>query len=202
MKKFLGRIGLFVLRFRVNGEIPPEANRCVMTAAPHTSNWDFAVTIATFWYVGIPLRFTVKDSWTKKPVIGHVVRALGGLAIDRSPKVPGEERKSMVDAMVDLFDKHERLAVVVTPEGTRSLRTEWKSGFYWVANKANVPICMGYVDFKHRFAGVEGPVHPTGSIEADFPKILAAYANKNPKHPEKFSLDQRYSDRPESNTSR
>lgn len=167
------------------------ADRCVMIASPHTSNWDLWYMILAFKVFGIPLRFTIKKEWMKFP-FNLLMRPLGAIGIDRSPKVAGQKRKSMVESMADLFDQNDKLAVVVTPEGSRSLRTEWKTGFYYVAKSAGVPVCCGYLDYAKKEAGVGMEVFPSEDAEADLAKIMAFYKPIGPKFPEKFSIDTRY----------
>ncbi len=168
-----------------------QANRCVMIASPHTSNWDLLFTILAFNYFRIPMRFTIKNEWMRFP-FGLLMRPLGAIGIDRSPKKEGDKRLSMVDAMANLFAENERIAVVVTPEGSRSLRTEWKTGFYYVAKTAGVPICFGYLDYAKKEAGVGGQVFPSDNMEEDLKKVMEFYSKIAPKFPEKFSVDQRY----------
>jgi len=174
-----------------NENIPPEVQRCVIIASPHTSNWDLIYARSAFYLMGIPLRFTIKKEWLRPP-FGWLVKKMGGLGIDRSPKEPGQPRKSMTEAMIELFDEYQTLAMMVTPEGTRSLRTEWKMGFYHVAVGAGVPIALGYLDYKRKHAGVGPIIHPSGDMDADLRKIMAFYRDIAPKHPEKFSIDERY----------
>jgi 1-acyl-sn-glycerol-3-phosphate acyltransferase len=168
-----------------------DTSRCVVTAAPHTSNWDLLYTIAAFKLLGVPMRFTIKHDWMVFP-FKPFLSFFGAIGIDRSPKVAGQERRSMVEAMADLFEGRDRIAVVVTPEGSRSLRTEWKTGFYYVAQTAGVPICLGYLDFAKREAGIGMSLMPSGDVDADMRRIMAFYRNIAPKFPEKFSLDHRY----------
>jgi 1-acyl-sn-glycerol-3-phosphate acyltransferase len=177
--------------WKVNMNLPEHADRCVMIAAPHTSNWDFLFSLAAFRILKIPFRFTVKDEMFKFP-FGFFTRKLGGIAINRRPKKLGEERLSMVEAMANLFNEHDRLVVLVTPEGTRSLRTEWKTGFYYVAKKANVPISLGYLNYTDKVAGVGKTVWPSDDIEKDMRIIMDFYKDKQPKYPDKFSVDLRY----------
>lgn len=174
-----------------NKDIPQEVQRCVIIASPHTSNWDLVYARSAFYLMGIPLRFTIKKEWLRPP-FGWLVKSMGGLGIDRSPKKPGEPRKSMTEAMIDLFKEHKTLAMMVTPEGSRSLCTEWKTGFYHVAVGAGVPIALGYLDYKRKHAGVGPIIHPSGDMDADLRKIMAFYKDIAPKHPEKFAIDQRY----------
>jgi 1-acyl-sn-glycerol-3-phosphate acyltransferase len=98
----------------------------------------------------------------------------------------------MVQAMADLFKTHPRLVMLVTPEGTRSLQTEWKSGFYHVAVTAGVPIALAYLDYTKKEAGVGKIVYPSGDIAKDMKEIMDFYQNIQGKHPENFSVDQRY----------
>lgn len=181
--------GIFRLTgWSVNWNLPEGVHRCVMIAAPHTSNWDFFYARLAFYQMGIPLRFTVKKEWLRFPV-GGIMRAMGAIGIDRRPKNPGEERPSMTDAMAALFHERKELVVMVTPEGTRKLRKEWKTGFYYVALKAGVPIGLGYLDYGKKEAGVGKMLHPTGDRDRDLREIMDFYRPIRACHPEKFSVD-------------
>jgi hypothetical protein len=94
--------------------------------------------------------------------------------------------------MIELFSQNKELAVMVTPEGTRSLRTKWKTGFYHVAVGAKVPIALGYLDYKNKEAGVGKIIWPSGDMAKDMREIMAFYQNIQGKHPEKFSIDLDY----------
>lgn len=185
----------FLLRFHgwtVDPVVPKETQHCVMIAAPHTSNWDFYYMKLAFYVLDVPMKFTVKREWTRFP-FGIFMNPLGAVGVDRRPKVPGEKRKSLVDAMVGIIKSRDRIAMVIPPEGTRSLRKEWKIGFYYTAVKANVPITCGYLDFKNKRAGVAPfAVFPTGDIKKDLQPINEFYKDMKGKFPEKFSLDERY----------
>ncbi|TNF24334.1 MAG: acyltransferase [Bacteroidetes bacterium] len=191
MGTIISKLIFFFSGWTMDKNIPAEVQRCVIIAAPHTSNWDLVHARAAFYLMGIPLRFTIKKEWLRPP-LGWLVKSMGGLGIDRSPKRSGEPRKSMTEAMIDLFEEHQTLAMMVTPEGSRSLRTEWKTGFYHVAVGAGVPIALGYLDYKRKHAGVGPIVHPSGDMDADLRKIMAFYKDIAPKHPEKFAIDQRF----------
>lgn len=165
--------------------------QCVMVAAPHTSNWDFVWARSAFEILDIPVRFTIKKEWTEG-FMGKLLLKLGAIGIDRRPKVNQTKPVSYVDAMAELFVQTPRLAILVTPEGSRSRKTEWKTGFYYVALKARVPIALGYLDYRKKEAGV-GPVFmPTGNLEADMGKILAFYQTISPRFPDQYSPDLRY----------
>lgn len=162
----------------------------ITIAAPHTANMDLPIAKAAFDLMGLPLRFTVKKEWVRFP-FKRIMRNLGAIAIDRTPKNQGEERPSMVEAMANLFKENPELHVMVTPEGTRSLRTQWKTGFWHTAKMANVPILCGYLDYKNKIAGIGKIIYPT-DLEKDMRDIMSFYKDITPCHPERFSLDQRY----------
>ena len=188
---------IFTILFKLLGwkyedKVPTEKfRRSVILAVPHTSNWDAILMFGMFDLLKINARFTVKESWMKFP-LNIFMGPMGGLAIDRRPKVEGEKRLGLVDAMIRLFDENEELSMLITPEGTRAKRTEWKTGFYHVAKGANVPIALSYLDFKNKVSGVGKLVYPSDDMEKDMQEIMAFYKNANAKYPEKFSVDLRY----------
>ena len=192
MKSF----AIFLLRltgWKVDTKLPKEAQRCVMIAAPHTTNWDGYYVRVAFWVLGIPVKIAIKDYWTKG-FFGIFTKPMGFLGIDRSKKDPNNPRKSQTEQMADFFKEFDRIAMVIAPEGTRRLRKEWKLGFYHAAQMANVPITCGYLDYKNKIAGVgDVVVYPTGDIEADLKKVMDFYKNIQGKYPEKFTVDHRYS---------
>lgn len=187
----IAKLFLWLFGWKVNHDLPEGVNKCVMIASPHTSNWDFPFCRAAFSVLKIPVRFTIKDSWFKFP-FNLIFGPLGGIPINRRPKKEGEERPSTVEAMAHLFDGKDKLVVLVTPEGTRAYRDEWKSGFYHVAMLAKVPICLGYVNYRDKVAGVGKTIYPSGDMAADMREIMAFYKDIPPKHPERFSIDKRY----------
>lgn len=156
---------------------PPKMKKMVMIAAPHTSNWDFMYARAAFYLMNIPLRYTIKKELFFFP-LGIILRAFGGIPIDRSTK------SGMVSKMIDIFNEHENICVLVTPEGTRKKAVAWKRGFYHVAEGANVPILLGFLDYAKKEAGIGPTVIPSGDIEKDMEDIQAFYRTKTGKYPE------------------
>lgn len=192
MKKLVGRFILKLLGWNINNNIPKELfGKCVMIAAPHTSNWDYPLSISSMAALGVNIRYTIKEQWMKPPY-GWFFRLMGGIGVDRSPKKTGDNRIKLVDAIADLYNHHDKLAVMVPAEGTRSLQTNWKTGFYYIALKANVPIVLGYLDFKEKIGGIGKVIYPTGDINKDMMEIMDFYKDINPKFPHKFSLDVRF----------
>jgi 1-acyl-sn-glycerol-3-phosphate acyltransferase len=172
----------------VDENLPPEIRKCIIIAAPHTSNWDFWYTMAAFAIYKLRIRFTVKKEWMKFP-FSLLMKPLGGIAIDRSPRNTGSERRSFVEAMIELFDANKELIILITPEGSRSRRDKWKTGFYHVALGAGVPICLGYVDYQNKKAGIGKVIYPS-DFAKDMKEIMAFYSRIHPKFPENFSIDK------------
>ena len=172
-------------------QMPQDIKQCVMIAAPHTSNWDALYTRFAFVLMEIPVKITIKDSYMRFPY-GAVIRYLGGIGINRSPKKEGEARESMVQLMANLFKQHENLVMLVTPEGTRAKRTQWKTGFYHIAVAANVPIALGYCDYAKKEVGVAKLVYPSKKMKKDMHEIMAFYKHITPKHRDSFSIDLDY----------
>jgi 1-acyl-sn-glycerol-3-phosphate acyltransferase len=169
MLTFLARCWLKLWRW--NTVAPPSIipDRCVMIAAPHTTNWDFPLTLAMARVCGVKISWLGKDSLFTGPM-GPIMRRLGGVAIDRS--APG----GMVVSLARELTTREHLVLVVPAEGTRSRTEYWKSGFYRIAQQAQVPVLLGFVD-KSRRTGGFGPAVPiTGDARADMDTIRAFYS--------------------------
>jgi 1-acyl-sn-glycerol-3-phosphate acyltransferase len=162
-----------------------EFDKSVVIAVPHTSNWDFIYCLGFFYSIGRSIKFTIKSEWMKFPFKNYLKNA-GALPIDRN------SAKGTVEQMVDMFNSHDQLTLVVTAEGTRSKRTKWKSGFYWAAHGAGVPIQCGFIDYKNKKLGIFKNIMPTGDFERDMKEIMDTYREVYPKFPEKFSLDERF----------
>ena len=182
---------MFKLIFRLQGwkithYLPDEIKRCVIVVAPHTSNWDFFIGMGAIRYMKLNQQFAIKKEWLRFP-FKRLFLSLGALPIDRSNTLG--EKKSAVDAMVDLFANHDELRLVITPEGTRSRVEKWKTGFYYVALKANVPLALGFIDYEKRECGVAKVIYPTGDFKADMKLIMDFYNNFKGKNPENFTVD-------------
>lgn len=160
---------------------PPPGKKFVLVGYPHTSNWDFLY--ALLWGMASGTRFR----WVGKkqlfpPVVGVVMRWLGGIPVDRS-KAGGD----FVKQVARIFEQHDNLWVVVAAEGTRSRAPYWKSGFYYMALEAKVPIALAYIDYSRKEVGIGGYFTPSGHIEAEFEQIKAFYADKVGRDPSKQS---------------
>jgi 1-acyl-sn-glycerol-3-phosphate acyltransferase len=178
---------LFRLRgWKLSYSVPKEIRKCVMVGAPHTSNWDFVACMGAFSLMKLPLRFTIKSELFFFP-LNLILRSMGALEIKRDKSMG--LTKSLIQLFQNWDDSIEPLVVMVTPEGTRSFRDKWKSGFYYIALEAKVPIVLGYADYAKKEAGVGKVIIPTGDIKKDFAEIMAFYRTVTPKFPEKFNVN-------------
>jgi 1-acyl-sn-glycerol-3-phosphate acyltransferase len=159
----------------------PDISKCVMIAAPHTSNWDLPIMLFFAFAFKTKLFFMVKDAIFVWP-FGLLFRWLGGIPIDRS------KRNGVVEQSIRAFRENATLILVVPPSGTRSKVEYWKTGFYHIASGARVPILLGFLDYRRKVGGVGPTIIPTGNIENDMKTIRTFYAGITAKHPEKSSL--------------
>ncbi len=170
MRKLLARIWLSMWRWKVVQQEPLPA-RCVMIAAPHTSNWDFPITMAMAADHDIDIRWLGKSQMFV-PVLGVVFRWLGGISVERS------SAQGLVGDLAAEFGNHDELVLVVPAEGTRTEVEYWKSGFYRIAEQAGVPIVCAFVDKATRTGGCGPVIVPSGDVGADMDRIRAFYADK------------------------
>lgn len=188
---------MFRLIFRLQGwkitkYLPDEIKKCVLVTAPHTSNWDFVIGMAAMRIMKLKARYTIKKEWLRFPFI-RLLLSTGAIPIDRSKKNTLGEKKSTVDLMVELFNTHEEIQLIIPPEGTRSRVEKWKTGFYYAALLAKVPIALGYIDFEKRECGIGQLIYPSGDFKADMKLIMNFYRNVKAKNPENFALDSEFS---------
>lgn len=166
--------------WKPQGAFPPH-RKFVIMGASHTSNWDFLVFLGTVHALGRKVRFIGKHSLFKGPM-GHFMRALGGVPVDRSSP------QDLVSQIVAQFDAHEDFVLVIAPEGTRSATTNWKTGFYQIALKAGVPIVCAGPDYPTR-RGVIGPIiHPTGNMMTDLAPAFDFFRTLTPRHPQRAAF--------------
>ena len=156
--------------WKLDGQLPADQPKCVLIAAPHTSNWDLPYTMMVAFALRLNIYWMGKQQLFRGPW-GPVMRWLGGIAVDRS------QSTNLVSASASAIRAADgAMCLVVPPEGTRSKTRQWKTGFYWIAHEAGVPIVMAYMDYPRKLSGL-GPVfQPTGNVDADMAAIKAWYA--------------------------
>ena len=171
-----GRAWLKTYGWTIEGVAPgiPKAGVC---SAPHTTNWDLPFCLAICWALRIELAWIGKNDLFSGPA-GPLMRALGGVAVDRTKSL------NQVQAASALFEETERLLLMVPPEGTRGRAERWKTGFYYIALSAKVPIILGYLDYEKKCGGFGEVFWPTGNIVEDESRLRSFYAGKKGKFPD------------------
>ncbi|MEC9440191.1 MAG: lysophospholipid acyltransferase family protein [Myxococcota bacterium] len=173
----VGKVVLGVMGWTFHQETRPEGDKYVIVAFPHTSNWDLVLML------GCSYLADMRISWLGKHTLFRGVGKpfftwLGGVPVDRTAA------KGMVQQVVDAFEERDYLALAIPPEGTRAHADGWKTGFYYIALGANVPIVLSYLDFGKKEAGFGPAIMPSGDIEADFEIFREFYKDKKGKVPE------------------
>jgi 1-acyl-sn-glycerol-3-phosphate acyltransferase len=179
--KWLCSLYLKLIGWKIGSQLDRSIKKCVLVAAPHTSNYDYPICLATLYSRDFRIQFLAKKSLFKFP-LGIIMRASGGIPVDRS------KHNNMVEAMIHLFQQKEELILMIPVEGTRGYVKEWKSGFYHTAIGAKVPIVMGYLDYGKKIAGFGDVFYPTGDYQKDLVEIQNFYRQFTARHPEKSSL--------------
>lgn len=182
--RYFFKICTRLIGWKIVGEKPAD-DKCVLIAAPHTSNWDFPTMMVAAFVLGMDVHWMGKHTLFPKGPLGAIMRWFGGIAIDR------REARNTVEQMVAQYKKREQLLVLITPEGTRTRVDSWKAGFYHIAVGAGVPIYLGFVDTKTKQAGIMQAFYPTGDYQQDLPAIMQFYKDK-----QGFNDDGRYQDLP------
>lgn len=166
--------------WKIVGELPADARKSVFIAAPHTSNWDLPYTLMVAFALRLNIYWMGKAQIFRWP-FGPLMRWLGGVAVQR------EQANNLVAASVQALQTSDGpVQLVVPPEGTRSKVRYWKTGFYYIALGAQVPIVMSFMDYGNKVSGLGPAFVPTGDIEADMVAIKAFYAPFKGKNPDQF----------------
>jgi 1-acyl-sn-glycerol-3-phosphate acyltransferase len=176
---------LRLMGWRTEGMSPDDLAahpKYILIAAPHTSNWDFPITLMVCFALRLKVYWMAKDSLFTWP-IGWLSRWLGGIAIDRSAS------NNTVQTTVNAFAARARLVVIVAPEGTRGKVTHWKTGFYHMAHGAQVPIGLAYLDFARKRGGIGKMYRTSGDIAADMVEIQKFYSGVTGRNPQQFDAD-------------
>ncbi len=177
MKRIASFIFLTLMGWKFKGNFPAELKKYVVVAAPHTSWVDFPVAILARMSSGVMINYIGKNSLFKGP-FGFFFRFLGGAPVDRT------KNNNLVDAIVNIFNSREEFRLGMSPEGTRKKVTKWKTGFYYIAKGANVPVVMATLDFENKTLKVSEPYYTTDDKEKDFEYFYGFYKNVKGKKPE------------------
>ena len=169
LSQWLAQSIMSLFGWRIAAEIP-NLPKFVLVGAPHTSNWDFLLTMSTLYALGVDISWLAKRSLFRPPFKG-LMEWLGGVPVDRANKGAG-----IVEQTVAAFNQREKFIIAVMPEGTRSKVREWKTGFYHIAEKADVPLVLVRFDYGRKVMGIGPTIEPTGDITADMKIIKSHYA--------------------------
>lgn len=168
-----------ILGWKLVGDFPKDLKKYIVIGAPHTSWKDFPIAILARNSFGVKINFIGKKSLFKPP-FGFIFRKLGGAPVDRS------KSNNKVEAIVDVFNKNDEFRLALSPEGTREKVKEWKTGFYYIAKGANIPIVMFTFDFENKQVKVSEPYYTTDDIKADFNHFYDFYRGIKGAKPELF----------------
>lgn len=176
MLRWIGRAGLRLMGWRVEGQFP-DLGRFVIIVAPHTSNWDFIAALFCDLALDLEAGFLAKHTIFVGP-FGTWLKSLGGIPVVRSAS------HNVVSQVAAEFARKDAMVLAIAPEGTRRKVDQWKSGYWHIARAAGVPIVPVGLDFGKR-AAVIGPLrHPTDSLELDEAEFQRFFAGITPKRPQ------------------
>ena len=160
----------------VDDNLPPQA---LVIAAPHTSNWDAVWALVYKVATGLEIRWFAKKSLFWFP-LGNLLSLLGGIPLDR------KRAGSAVDQAVAMYRENDQFYFGLAPEGTRSLADHWKTGFYRIAEAADVPIVLGFLDYGNKRVGTGPTIKLTGDKEQDLAVMGEFYTGIEGRHPDQF----------------
>lgn len=162
--------------------IPPEARKCVLIFAPHTSLSDFPIGWMALKAMGVKTNFVMKKEAFFFPV-KYIFKVMGAIPVDRQH---GTTFPAIASKIIQSQDE---IAFLIAPEGTRSLVKNWKKGFYIIAERANVPMVIGYLDYRSKRGGLGPVIYPSGNYEEDLNVIQDYYKGMYGRHKGQFNLE-------------
>jgi len=176
-RRQFARLAFALTGWRVSIEHPVPA-KCIVIGAPHTSGADLFATWFLMLVTGMNFSWAAKDELFFPP-LGWFLRAIGGIPVNR------RARTDFVGQMVKHFETRDAFVLGIAPEGTRGTKTFWKTGFYFIALRANVPMVFGYADYQRKVVGFGPMMMPSGDLDADFEHIKRYYSAISGRFPER-----------------
>lgn len=162
---------------------PLNLKKSVIIFAPHTSYWDAFYGKLFLMQLDINYKFLSKKDFFKFP-LKYLFKLYGSIPISKN--------KESINKIVDLFDRNEDFHIIISPEGQLKKTDHWKKGFYYMAKKANVPICVGYIDYKKKEIGLKGIISEVNNLEEIMTIVNGIYKNVSAKNKNDFILDKRF----------
>lgn len=178
MKKQLYQFIFFrLMGWKIVGTIAPNVKKCVMIVIPHTSWHDFYLGLFTRGIIGLEMHWVGKKELFRFP-FGAYFRWMGGAPLDRSGGL------NKVDSIAAIFEKRDVFRMAISPEGTRSKVSQLKTGFYFIALKAKVPIVPVAFDYRKKEVRLGEPFYPTAAYDADMQILLPFFKDVTGKIPQ------------------
>ncbi|AWM15067.1 acyltransferase [Flavobacterium sediminis] len=179
MKQILYKFIFFrLMGWKITGLFPAKIKKCIIIVVPHTSWNDFFIGVFTRGILNLEMNFVAKKELFTFP-LGFYFRWMGGAPLNRA------KNENKVDAIASIFDKKEVFRLAIAPEGTRKKVTDWKTGFYYIAQKANVPIMPVAFDYEHKEVKIFEPYYLTSAKDKDFDFLQNLFRGIKGKYPEK-----------------
>ncbi len=185
MKTLSGKI-LKLFGWSIIGEFP-NIKKSVVVIAPHTSNWDIILGKLFMNEMGARNIVLVKKELFFFPM-NIIMKLLGTLPVDRFNR-----KNTIIYQSVNYIKNSSEFNLVISAEGTRKKIDNWKKGFFYIAQKAEVPIVVGYFDYKNKKLGIKTTLYDVDNVKKIMVELNNIYKDANPRHPEDFVLDKRYS---------
>ena len=182
MLYLISKLILKLTGWTIIGRFPKDLKKCIVVMAPHTSMWDFVWGRLAYWILRKKVKFLIKKE-SFETFYGGLLKWAGGIPVDR------KNSNNMVETISRMFDKSDFLFITITPEGTRKYNANWKRGFYYIAQRAKVPIALGFLDYEKKEGGVGKIFIPSGNFNEEFKMIEDFYRGIKGKHPENFNLN-------------
>ena len=176
LSRLVNRIILFIYKWkgwRIEGALPRNLKKYVIAGAPHTSNWDFVFFAGATKHEQVQPNFMGKHTLFQG-MMRNFMLDMGGIPVDRS------KSGNYVEQVADAFTRADNLALVIAPEGSRTFKGGWRSGFYHIAMAAGVPIVPAWVNNETMRGGMGEPLMPSGDYEADLARLAQFYRRKMP----------------------
>ena len=179
MKKLISQFLFWVMGWKSSKELS-FPDKCIVITAPHTSNWDFLIGRCYAYISNISPKYLIKSELFF-PIIGILLKINGGIPVYR------KESFNVVDQVVEMFDKKDKFILGVAPEGTRKRVEKWKTGFYYMAKNANVPLVLVAMDYGKKEIGIVKIMNPSEEKKKDLQIIEEIFSNVIAKNPENYN---------------
>ena len=184
MQKLFWQFVLRLFGWKIKGSFPKGLKKGIIVVAPHTSNWDFPLGLATRAIQKFPSYFLIKDDWLKIPVAGKIIKAMGGVGVDRSKT----KKLSTSEQIIKHFKTKDEFVIAIAPEGTRKYNPNWKTGFWHIAKEANIPLIPASFDYATKQIIWFDPIQLSEDKEADIERLKDLFRNSKGKFPEQGVL--------------